>query len=122
MNERVKKSPVQRSRPNRATGQILPQDIVSVLIVAREKGKGKMLKPQQLTRRRNDLERAVRGAMGRALIRTGKELGEEIGLSETQICNRMAGRSRWTLEEIWELDRVLQFTDAEKLMLIGGAK
>ena len=36
-----------------------------------------MLKPQQLTRRRNDLERAVRGAMGRALIRTGKELGEE---------------------------------------------
>ena len=52
----------------------------------------------------------------------GKELGEEIGLSETQICNRMAGRSRWTLEEIWELDRVLQFTDVEKLMLIGGAK
>lgn len=103
-------------------GQISPQDIVSVLIVAREKGKGKMLKPQQLTRRRNDLERAVRGAMGRALIRTGKELGEEIGLSETQICNRMAGRSRWTLEEIWELDRVLQFTDAEKLMLIGGTK
>lgn len=99
-----------------------PQDIVSVLIVARKKGKGKMLKPQQLTRRRNDLERAVRGAMGRALIRTGKELGEEIGLSETQICNRMAGRSRWTLEEIWELDRVLQFTDAEKLMLIGGTK
>ncbi len=99
-----------------------PQDIVSVLIIAREKGKGKMLKPQQLTRRRNDLERAVRGAMGRALIRTGKELGEEIGLSETQICNRMAGRSRWTLEEIWELDRVLQFTDAEKLMLIGGTK
>ena len=93
-----------------------------LLIIAREKGKGKMLKPQQLTRRRNDLERAVRGAMGRALIRTGKELGEEIGLSETQICNRMAGRSRWTLEEIWELDRVLQFTDAEKLMLIGGAK
>ena len=93
-----------------------------LLIVARKKGKGKMLKPQQLTRRRNDLERAVRGAMGRALIRTGKELGEEIGLSETQICNRMAGRSRWTLEEIWELDRVLQFTDAEKLMLIGGAK
>lgn len=122
MNERVKKSPVQRCRPNRAKGQILPQDIVSVLIVAREKGKGKMLKPQQLTRRRNDLERAVRGAMGRALIRTGKELGEEIGLSETQICNRMAGRSRWTLEEIWELDRVLQFTDAEKLMLIGGTK
>lgn len=35
-----KKSPVQRSRPNRATGQILPQDIVSVLIVARKKGKG----------------------------------------------------------------------------------
>lgn len=103
-------------------GQISPQDIVSVLIVAREKGKGKMLKPQQLTRRRNDLERAVRGAMGRALIRTGKELGEEIGLSETQICNRMAGRSRWTLDEIWELDRVLQFTDAEKLMLIGGTK
>lgn len=103
-------------------GQISPQDIVSGLIVAREKGKGKMLKPQQLTRRRNDLERAVRGAMGRALIRTGKELGEEIGLSETQICNRMAGRSRWTLEEIWELDRVLQFTDAEKLMLIGGTK
>lgn len=103
-------------------GQISPQDIVSVLIVARKKGKGKMLKPQQLTRRRNDLERAVRGAMGRALIRTGKELGEEIGLSETQICNRIAGRSRWTLEEIWELDRVLQFTDAEKLMLIGGAK
>ena len=103
-------------------GQISPQDIVSVLIVARKKGKGKMLKPQQLTRRRNDLERAVRGAMGRALIRTGKELGEEIGLSETQICNRMAGRSRWTLEEIWELDRVLQFTDAEKLMLIGGTK
>ena len=103
-------------------GQISPQDIVSVFIVAREKGKGKMLKPQQLTRRRNDLERAVRGAMGRALIRTGKELGEEIGLSETQICNRMAGRSRWTLEEIWELDRVLQFTDVEKLMLIGGAK
>lgn len=94
-----KKSPVQRSRPNRAIGQISPQDIVSVLIVAREKGKGKMLKPQQLTRRRNDLERAVRGAMGRALIRTGKELGEEIGLSETQICNRMAGRSRWTLAE-----------------------
>ena len=93
-----------------------------MFIVAREKGKGKMLKPQQLTRRRNDLERAVRGAMGRALIRTGKELGEEIGLSETQICNRMAGRSRWTLEEIWELDRVLQFTDAEKLMLIGGTK
>lgn len=122
MNERVKKSPVQRSRPNRATGQISPQDIVSVLIVAREKGKGKMLKPQQLMRRRNDLERAVRGAMGRALIRTGKELGEEIGLSETQICNRMAGRSRWTLEEIWEIDRVLQFTDAEKLMLIGGTK
>jgi hypothetical protein len=40
LNERVKKSPVQRSRPNRATGQILPQDIVSVLIVARKKGKG----------------------------------------------------------------------------------
>lgn len=35
-----KKSPVQRSRPNRAIGQISPQDIVSVLIVAREKGKG----------------------------------------------------------------------------------
>lgn len=117
-----KKSPVRSGTPNRAAEQISPQDIVSVLIVAREKGKGKMLKPQQLTRRRNDLERAVRGAMGRALIRTGKELGEEIGLSETQICNRMAGRSRWTLEEIWELDRVLQFTDAEKLMLIGGTK
>lgn len=46
MNERVKKSPVQRSRPNRATGQILPQDIVSVLIVARKKGKGNEKKPE----------------------------------------------------------------------------
>ena len=121
-NAKHKNAPPNVSASSGATGQISPQDIVSVLIVARKKGKGKMLKPQQLTRRRNDLERAVRGAMGRALIRTGKELGEEIGLSETQICNRMAGRSRWTLEEIWELDRVLQFTDAEKLMLIGGAK
>jgi hypothetical protein len=118
----IKNAPPNVATSGRAAEQISPQDIVSVLIVARKKGKGKMLKPQQLTRRRNDLERAVRGAMGRALIRTGKELGEEIGLSETQICNRMAGRSRWTLDEIWELDRVLQFTDAEKLMLIGGAK
>ena len=35
-----KKSPVRSGTPNRAAEQISPQDIVSVLIVAREKGKG----------------------------------------------------------------------------------
>ena len=71
-----------------------------------------MLRPQQVAKRRRGLESAVRGAMGRALIRTTKELGQAVGLTETQM----------SIDDVWALDSVLHFTDEEKLMLIGGAK
>lgn len=81
-----------------------------------------MLRPQQVAKRRRGLESAVRGAMGRALIRTTKELGQAVGLTETQMSHRMNGKTKWSIDDVWALDSVLHFTDEEKLMLIGGTK
>ena len=81
-----------------------------------------MLRPQQTAKRKRGFESAVRGAMGRALIRTNKELGQAVGMTETQMFYRMNGKTKWSIEEVWALDSVLHFTDEEKLMLIGGAK
>lgn len=80
------------------------------------------MRPQQTAKRKRGFESAVRGAMGRALIRTNKELGQAVGMTETQMSYRMSGKTKWSIEEVWALDSVLHFTDDEKLMLIGGAK
>lgn len=81
-----------------------------------------MLRPQQVAKRKRGFESAVRGAMGRALIRTAKELGQAVGLTETQMSYRMNGKAKWSIDEVWALDSVLHFTDEEKLMIVGGAK
>ena len=77
------------------------------------------MRPQQTAKRKRGFESAVRGAMGRALIRTNKELGQAVGMTETQMSYRMSGKTKWSIEEVWALDSVLHFTDEEKLMLIG---
>ena len=67
-----------------------------------------MLRPQQTAKRKRGFESAVRGAMGRALIRTNKELGQAVGMTETQMSYRMSGKTKWSIEEVWALDSVLQ--------------
>lgn len=53
-----------------------------------------MLRPQQTAKRKRGFESAVRGAMGRALIRTNKELGQAVGMTETQMSYRMNGKTK----------------------------
>ena len=81
-----------------------------------------MLRPQQTAKRKRGFESAVRGAMGRALIRTNKELGQAVGMTETQMSYRMNGKTKWSIEEVWALESVLPFTGGGQLMIIGGAR
>lgn len=56
--------------------------------------------------------------MTRNDIPSQKYMGECIGLSETQTSNRF--KKGWTCYELFQLNRLLHFTEAERITILGG--
>lgn len=67
---------------------------------------------------RKDVNRVIRTAMARNEIPSQKYMGECIGLSETQTSNRF--KKGWTCYELFQLNRLLHFTEAERITILGG--
>ena len=67
---------------------------------------------------RKMVNRTIREAMARQEVAHNKELGEAIGLSETQTCNRF--KKGWSAWELFRISQVLHFTEAEAIRLMGG--
>lgn len=64
--------------------------------------------------------RAIRTAMARSDVDSQKKLGDLLGLSQTQVCNRF--KNGWSDFELFRLNRLLQFTPDEREKLLGGGR
>lgn len=64
--------------------------------------------------------RIIRSAMGRAGIRSQRDLAEKMGMEEGVLSGRFTGRTKWDIDQIRELDKAVHFDDAEILKLIRG--
>lgn len=81
------------------------------------------MKKQDVIRPAKRLEtrnRVIRSAMGRAGIRTQRDLAERMGLEEAVVSNRFTGRTKWDIDQLRDLDRAIHFQDEEMLKLIRG--
>ena len=67
---------------------------------------------------RRMVNRTIREAMARQDISEQKVLAASIGLSQTQISNRF--KKGWSSYELFRIDKVLHFTESEKIRLVGG--
>ena len=67
---------------------------------------------------RKSVNCSIKAAMGRCDIPTQKALGEKMGLSELQTCRRF--KNGWSDYELFKLNRILQFTEAEQKNIYGG--
>ena len=67
---------------------------------------------------RRTVNRIIRTAMARNEIPSQKYMGECIGLSETQTSNRF--KKGWTCYELFQLNRLLHFTESERITILGG--
>ncbi len=67
---------------------------------------------------RRTVNRIIRTAMARNEIPSQKYMGECIGLSETQTSNRF--KKGWTCYELFQLNRLLHFTESERITIFGG--
>ena len=67
---------------------------------------------------RRMVNRTIREAMARQEMSEQKVLAASIGLSPTQVSNRF--KKGWSSYELFLVNRVLHFTDSEKIKLMGG--
>jgi hypothetical protein len=64
--------------------------------------------------------RIVLGAMGRNGVKTCEKLAEVMNLGYHAAHDRLVGRTRWSLDDLRDLDRTFHFTDAEILGMVRG--
>ena len=67
---------------------------------------------------RRMVNRTIREAMARQEISEQQMLAASIGLSPTQISNRF--KKGWSAYELFRIDKVLHFTESEKIRIVGG--
>ena len=64
------------------------------------------------------VKRVINIGMARASV-TGTELGEKKIINKSTLAKRKQNGGSTRLEELWRLDRILHFTDAEILEMFG---
>ena len=64
--------------------------------------------------------RIIRAAAARAGLYRDKDLASLLGLNPSGMCNRLAGRSPWFVDEIGVLTDALNLSEAELYQFIRG--
>lgn len=60
--------------------------------------------------------------MRRNRLRSQKALAFDMRMSEPDLSKRLSGTVEWKLSEILKLNKLLNFTDEEAILLIKGVK
>ena len=78
----------------------------------------KVKKIGMFTEQKDAVKRVINIGMARASV-TGTELGEKNIINKSTLAKRKQNGGSTRLEELWRLDRILHFTDAEILEMFG---
>jgi ribosome-binding protein aMBF1 (putative translation factor) len=81
---------------------------------------GRTCKPP--VRYQDTVSSVIRAAMARNGLRSQRALAVDMRMSEPDLSKRLSGTVDWKLSEILKLNKLLDFTDEEAILLIKGAK